>query len=252
MPQAPIRTASYQRLHAAMNPPGTKPFQVGIVIGPGFLPMDMVGVQAVFGFLPGTEIHLLWKNNDLVEGFPSWWTKPTTTFAECPETLDVLAVPMLAPESQNDPEVINFVAKQGKKARYIIGVCNGVLLLGAAGLLQGKRVTTSLNALPLLKQLGVAEVVPAEQGVAVDGNLYTAIPSIGSFECALMVADEAFGSDAAKLVNLIIEYNPHPPLGIGTRKVVGEKITDQFVTILADVMHQYSLGAIPAFEARKV
>lgn len=110
----PNQLPSYQRFAHAMSRPGTPPFRVGIVIGPGFLPMDMVGIQAVFGFCPGVEIHLLWKSLDLVEGFPAWWTKPTTTFSDCPASLDVLAVPMLAPETTNDPEVIAFVAKQGR------------------------------------------------------------------------------------------------------------------------------------------
>lgn len=212
--------------------------------------MDMVGVHAVFGFCPGVEIHLLWKSLDLVEGFPAWWTKPTTTFADCPEKLDVLAVPMLAPETQNDPEVIDFVADCGSKAEYLIGVCNGVVLLGAAGLLKGKRVTASINALDLLPKLGVREVVPTTEGVVVDENLYTAIPSVGSFEAALMIADRALGKKASHLANLIIEYDPHPPLGPGNVATMGEAVSQRFQGLLSDVMHQYSLGAVPAFERR--
>src|SRR5579864_2377874 len=126
---------SMQRLRALTSPPGVPPFRVGIVIGPGFIPMDMVGVQTVLGLMPGAEIHLLWKTLELVEGFPSWWTRPTTTFATCPRELDVLAVGMLPPEIESDPEVISFMREQGRRAKYVIGVCNGVLLLGAAGLL---------------------------------------------------------------------------------------------------------------------
>lgn len=74
-----------------------------ILIGSGFIPMDMVGVQTVFGLMAGAEIHLLWKTRDLVEGFPSWWIEPTTTLSACPSDLDVLAIPMLPPEVQNDP-----------------------------------------------------------------------------------------------------------------------------------------------------
>jgi hypothetical protein len=59
-------------------------FRVGILIGPEFIPMDMVGIQTVFGLMPGAEIHLLWKTTELVEGFPSWWSKPTTAFAVMP------------------------------------------------------------------------------------------------------------------------------------------------------------------------
>ncbi|MDD2768599.1 MAG: DJ-1/PfpI family protein [Methylococcus sp.] len=240
---------SYERFVQAISPPGTKPFRVGILIGPGFLPMDMVGIHAVFGFCPGVEIHLLWKSLELVEGFPAWWTKPTTTFADCPETLDVLAIPMLAPETTNDPDVIAFVAEQGRKAKYVIGVCNGVVLLGAAGLLKGKRVTTSLNSLPLLSELGAAEVVTTG-GVVVDGNLYTARPSIGGFEAALMVADSAFGRKTAHLANLVIEYDPHPPLGPGAVENTGKEIAGKYEGLIAEIIQEYRLGAIPAYEAR--
>ena len=240
---------SYESFAQGISPPGTPLFRVGILIGPGFLPMDMVGVHAVFGFCPGVEIHLIWKSLDLVEGFPAWWTKPTTTFADCPDELDVFAVPMLAPETVNDPEVIAFVAEKGRKAKYVIGVCNGVVLLGAAGLLKGKRVTTSLNSLPLLTKLGAAEVVTTG-GVAVDGNLYTARPSIGSFEAALMVADIALGRKSAQLANLVIEYDPHPPLGPGTVQNVGKEIAGLYEGLIADIIQDYSLGAISAYQKR--
>ncbi len=238
---------SYESFAQGISPPGTPSFRVGILIGPGFLPMDMAGVHAVFGFCPGVEIHLIWKSLDLVEGFPSWWTKPTTTFADCPDELDVFAIPMLAPETVNDPEVIAFVAEKGRKAKYLIGVCNGVVLFGAAGLLKGKRVTTSLNSLPLLTKLGAAEVVTTG-GVAVDGNLYTARPSIGSYEAALLVADIALGRKAANLANLVIEYDPLPPLGPGTVANVGKEIADHYEELIADIIKEYSVGAIPAYQ----
>ena len=137
---------SMKYLREATAPPGVPPFHVGIVIGPGFVPMDMVGIQTVYGLMPGARIHLLWKDHELVEGHPSWWTQPTTTFAECPD-LDVIAVPMMAPEAQTDPELVAFVAEKARKAKYVIGICNGVVTLGAAGLLKGRRATVSLNSL---------------------------------------------------------------------------------------------------------
>jgi putative intracellular protease/amidase len=238
---------SMQRLRELTSPPDAKPFRVGILIGPGFIPMDMVGVQTVFGLMAGAEIHLLWKTRDLVEGFPSWWTEPTTTLSACPWELDVLAIPMLPPEVQNDPEVIGFVRQHAPKAKYLIGICNGVLLFGAAGMLKGKRVTSSHNALAVLPELGVSQVVPGGSGVVVDGNLYSAGPGVGSFESALLVVAAAFGRSSAELAELIIEYDPHPPFGAGTVERANSNHVAMLEGLMSNMVAQYRTGAVASF-----
>jgi putative intracellular protease/amidase len=240
---------SLNHLRAASAPPGASPFHVGIIIGPGFIPMDMVGVQTVMSFMPGAQIHLLWKNRNLVEGFPNWWTRPTTTFEEAPEKLDVIAIPMLAPETQNDPDLVEFVAKKAKTASYIIGVCNGVLVLGAAGVLKGRRVTASHNALPILDKLGVAAVIPAGQGVTVDGNLYTAGPGVGSFETAFLVAEAAFGRKAAELAEVIVEYDPHPLYGMGVPANAEPGLVAMFEGLMKPLVEQYRANSVASFKA---
>jgi putative intracellular protease/amidase len=237
---------SIEKLRAMISPPGVAPLHVGIVIGPGFVPMDMVGIQTVFGLMPGAEIHLVWKSLDLVEGFPAWWTKPTTTFADCPD-LDVIAVPMLPPEILNDAEAVDFVAAQGRGARCVIGICNGVLMLGAADLLRNRRVTSSHNALPILSAFGAAEVVQGGAGVVVDGNLYTAGPGVGSFEAALLAVERIFGRSNAELAEWIIEYDPHPPFGTGTATRAQPLHISQSEALMADMASQYSHGAVEAF-----
>ena len=249
-PIASTELPSLQKLRAGITPPGTPPFRAGIVVGPGFIPMDMVGVQTVFGLMPGAEIHLLWKTLDLVEGFPSWWTKPTTRFDDCPH-LDVLAVPMLPPEIQGDAEVIAFVATQAKNTRYIIGICNGVLLLGAAGLLAGKRVTASRPAMATLADLGAGEIIPPGAGVVVDDDLFTAGPGVGSFEAALLVAADAFGDVAGELAELIIEYDPHPPFSSGLASSAKPELVVKFDELMSDMAASYRRDAIAAFSSRK-
>ncbi|VFU09117.1 protein of unknown function [Methylocella tundrae] len=49
----PTDLPSLNHLRAVAAPEGAKPFHVGIIIGPGFVPMDMVGVQTVLGLMPG-------------------------------------------------------------------------------------------------------------------------------------------------------------------------------------------------------
>jgi len=212
--------------------------------------MDMVGIQTVFGLMPGAEILLVWKDSQPVEGFPNWWTVPNATFADIKE-VDVLAVPMLPPEIQNDPEVVEFVASVAKKAQYVIGICNGAVLLGAAGVLKGKRVTSSYNALSILEQLGATEVVPVGAGVVVDGNVYTAGAGIGSFEAALLVSEQAFGKQAAQLAELIIEYDPHPPFKTGTPEGAGSQLVAMFEGMMANMVRGYREGAVAHFNKLK-
>jgi len=61
MPEPRLQTnlPSVQKLRAATSPPGVPPFRVGIVIGPGFIPMDMVGIQTVFGLMPESLIGVI-------------------------------------------------------------------------------------------------------------------------------------------------------------------------------------------------
>jgi transcriptional regulator GlxA family with amidase domain len=232
---------SLNRLRAATAKAGAPPFRVGIVVGPGYFPLDMIGVQAVLGTMPGAEIYTVWKTREPVEGFRGWWTIPTATFSDCPN-LDVVAVPMMPPEVQNDSEVVDFVATRGRAARYVIGVCNGVLTLGAAGLLRGKRATISYNSHAILPLYGVTEVV--ESGVVADGNVYTAGPSVGSFEAALLVAERAFGRQAAQLAEFIIEYDPHPPFGTGAAAGAGPEVVGKFKGMMADMIALYRAEAV--------
>ncbi len=165
------------------------------------------------------------------------------------DALDVLAAPMLPPEVQNDPEVIAFVAGKARTASYVIGTCMGVLVLGAAGVLKGRRATASHDALPILDKLGVREVVPAGAGTVVDGNLYTSGPGVGSFEAALLVAEAAFGRTADEFAEFVIEYDPHPPFGTGTAKAAKPALVAQFEEMMRPLSGDYARGATAAFAA---
>lgn len=233
-----MKITSYDGMLAALAPEGMPPFHVGILVGPGFVPMDIVGIQTVLAMMPGSQIHFIWKNHDVVEGFRSWPTVPTTTFDTCPD-LDVFAVGMNPPEVQNDPEVIAFTRKAASRARFVIGVCNGVCLLGAAGLIEGRTVASNFAAEQLLEELGAAKVLASGEGPAVDGNLYTAGPGIGSFEVALLVAADAFGRQAAELAEFAIEYDPHPPFRTGTVAAATPEMMEAARGMIGPIIAQY-------------
>ena len=229
---------SYDAMLAALAPPGFPPFRVGILIGPGFVPMDIIGIQTVLAMMPGSEIYFIWKNREVVEGFRSWPTIPTATFDDCPD-LDVFAVGMNPPEVQNDLEVIAFTRKAASRARFVIGVCNGVALLGAAGLIEGRTVASNFAAEDLLLSYGASRIQPSGTGAAVDGNLYTAGPGIGSFEVSLLVAEAAFGREAAELAEFAIEYDPHPPFRKGTVEAASPEMREAARGMIGPIIAQY-------------
>ncbi|MCX2925577.1 DJ-1/PfpI family protein [Streptomyces sp. NEAU-W12] len=199
-----------------------RPLQVGILVAPGFAPCDIIGFQTIFGFTPGVTIHLLWKDREEVIGIPTFPTRATTTFDECPADLDVLYAGAVPPEIFEDAETLDFLADRGSRAGWIAGSCVGSLLLGAAGLLVGYRATTNFHVHHLLPYFGA---IPATGNVIEDRNRITAGPVTGSNEIGLRLIQHFYGDDLARQQELAMEYAPTPLFNVGTPELAGPELT---------------------------
>jgi transcriptional regulator GlxA family with amidase domain len=115
------------------DPGATRKLQIGIFVCPGYFPADRIGLHAAFGILPNTEVHLVWKNKEPITGFPTFPTRATSTFSECPRDLDVLNIGAVPSEILEDDESIAFIADRGSRARWVTSVCAGSLVLGPPG-----------------------------------------------------------------------------------------------------------------------
>ena len=117
--------------------------QIGFLVFPQVQQLDLTGPHDVLASLPGATTHLIWKTRDPVTSSNGLLLTPTTTYGDCPP-LDVICVPGGGGVTNlmQDIQTIEFVRKQAAGARYITSVCTGALLLGAAGLLRGRRATT--------------------------------------------------------------------------------------------------------------
>ena len=186
---------------------------VGILIFPNVQQLDVTGPYETFASVPGSNVHLLWKNLAPLTASTRLTLQPTMTFAECPP-LDVLCVPGgggINPLLQ-DAETLNFVRGQAKNSRYVTSVCTGALLLGAAGLLRGKRATTHWLAHDFLSSFGA---IPVHERIVRDGNLITAGGVTAGIDFGLTVIAELLGQTEAEAVQLSIEYTPAPPFQSG-------------------------------------
>jgi cyclohexyl-isocyanide hydratase len=123
-----------------------------ILIYPGMSLPDFRAARTIL-HLMGGELHLAWKRREAVMTDKGVSIMPTTSFAECPESPDVLFIPGGAgdkPACLNDAQVLAFVADRGAKSKYVTAVCNGTLLLDAAGLGDCRKANTQAKSRYLL------------------------------------------------------------------------------------------------------
>ncbi len=203
-------------------PEAVKPFRIGLLLFPDITQLDMTGPYEVFTKFPGAEVHLVAKSMQPVTANGGMQILPTITTATCPQ-LDLVCVPGGAGMNPllNDKETLDFLRAQAVLARYVTSVCTGALVLGAAGLLKGKRAATHWMSLEMLAHFGA---IPVAERVVKDGNVFTGGGVTAGIDFALTVAAEAFGPDVAKAIQLAIEYDPQPPFNAGSPKGAGDVI----------------------------
>src|SRR3954452_19714635 len=189
------------------------PFHIGLLVFPAITQLDMTGPYEVFIRLPDTKVHLVWKSRDPLTAGGGMQIMPTMTFAACPQ-LDLICVPGGAGMNAllNDAETLDFIRAQASAARYVTSVCTGALVLGAAGLLKGKRAATHWMSRDMLLAFGAT---PVNERVAIDGTVITGGGVTAGIDFALTVATQLFGPELAKAIQLGIEYDPHPPFDCG-------------------------------------
>ena len=200
-------------------------YNIGLVIFPGMTQLDITGPHQVFAMMPNTRLHLLWKTLDAVTSSEGMTILPTTTFDDCPP-FDVLCVPG-GPgqiEMMGDAEVLKFLQQQGQTAKYITSVCTGSLILAAAGLLQDYRAACHWAFRDQLAMLGV-EV--GNERVVVDRNRITGGGVTAGIDFGLVIAATLCGEETAKMIQLLLEYNPAPPFNAGSPENAGDVLVQQ-------------------------
>lgn len=188
--------------------------RIGMLMFPRLTQLDMTGPYEVLARLPDTKVELVSCTRDPVTTDRGMQIVPTVTYAECPP-LDVVMVPG-GPGQQDlmeDEEALAFLRRQAAGAKYITSVCTGSLVLGAAGLLKGKRATCHWAALEHLKLLGA---IPVSDKVVVDGTVVTGAGVTSGIDFALTLAAILEGEEAAREIQLQIEYDPAPPFDSGS------------------------------------
>ena len=212
--------------------------KIAILVYPEFTALDALGPHYPLSGMMGAKVQFVAKTMDFVpcEGASKggFCVKPHLTFADCPTDLDLLLVPggltgTLAAIA--DDETRNFIAEQGKRAKMVGSVCTGSLLLGAAGLLKGRRATSHWQTLELLKEVGAT---PVAERVVYDGTeRVTAAGVSAGLDLGFQLVRHYRGDFYAKGMELLGEYDPQPPFPGGGNP----RTADKTVVEMLNLMH---------------
>jgi cyclohexyl-isocyanide hydratase len=187
--------------------------EIGFLVFLRVQQLDLTGPYEVLAMVPGARVHLVAKTLAPIASATGLVLTPTVTFAECP-ALDVICVPGGGGVNplMEDAETLDFLRRQAEGARRLTSVCTGALVLGAAGLLRGKRATTHWAAHDLLRHFGA---IPTQGRVVRDGNLITGGGVTAGIDFGLTLAAELTDAATAQAIQLHLEYAPAPPFDAG-------------------------------------
>jgi cyclohexyl-isocyanide hydratase len=210
-------------------------FTTVFAIWPGMTHLDFTGPHQVLSRLP---------NAQTIVASPAGGNVPADglVFADTVRIADVRSCDLIcvpgglgATQVAQDTEFTGHIRRLGLDARYITSVCTGSLILGAAGLLKGRRAACHWAWADLLQLFGATHD-PAR--VARDGAIITGGGVTAGIDFAFTVLAEIAGEDYAQMVQLGLEYAPAPPFNSGHPSTASADIRQRFETIRTSMMAQ--------------
>ena len=226
-----------------------KPEQIAMLIYPGMTPLDLVGPQQAFGYTRGCKVDLVAESMDPIVTDIGLKILPTTTIDKLKDAVDLIFVPGGGKGTiaqMSNPVVLNFLNAKGHSARWVTSVCSGSLVLGAAGLLRGYKATSHWAVREVLPLLGASL---AAGRVVEDRNRITAGGVTAGIDFGLTLVAKLRGEDYARAVELMLEYDPHPPFRSGPPELARED-TSIFATRFYDPLLESARAAAETARAK--
>jgi putative intracellular protease/amidase len=198
--------------------------RIVIALYPGVTHLDFTGPHQVLSRIPGAKVQAASPAGADIdaEGLRFSNLADLATIEAC----DVLLVPggYGCTRAMNEPVFMTEIRRLGAGARYLTSVCTGSLILGAAGFLKGRRAACHWAWRDLLALFGA---VPDDGRVVRDGNVITGGGVTAGIDFALVLAAELAGEEAARQIQLMLEYAPAPPFDTGRPESAGPQILAQ-------------------------
>lgn len=196
----------------------------------GMTALDLIGPYEILSRLPGVKAFRVGREKGKISTDSGLQLYADYTFDEVTEA-DILVVPGAgkATSFESDRKVLDWIRSIHDKSLWTATVCTGSLILGAAGLLTGKKATCHWAAIQRLEKYGAERVF---ERVVIDGKIITSAGVSAGIDMALTLTAKLFGDEIAKAIQLGIEYDPDPPFDAGSPS----KAPEQIVTLLREKM----------------
>lgn len=199
--------------------------QIAIPLFDKVTALDAVGPYEVLQRLPGTSVVFVGSRLGIVRsdnGFLGLSVDATFDDVMAP---DVIVFPggIGTRTVMRDDGVLAWVRNVHVTSVFTTSVCTGSLVLGAAGLLDGLEATTHWATYEELASTG-AVPVPSRVVEHLDRRIITAAGVSSGIDMALRLAELLFDEDAAKAMQLMVEYDPQPPFDAGSVEKAGPDV----------------------------
>lgn len=205
---------------------------VAIPLYPRFTALDAVGPYTVLAFAPGATVTFVAAApGPVVDDRGRLSVVATASYADVPAP-DMIVVPggPGVVEALADRELIDWIATADERTRWTASVCVGSFLLGAAGLLDGRRATAHWGWLDRLAAFGAT---PVSERVVTDGKIVTAAGVSAGIDMALTLLAEVSDVPTAQAAQLAIEYDPCPPFTAGSPATAPEGLAERALSLIA-------------------
>lgn len=211
-----------------------------IAIYPGVTHLDFTGPHQFLSRLPSARVITASAAGEPI-------TADGLTFANLEKLANVPACDVLClpggfgcTDAMNDDAFMREIRRLAMGARYVTSVCTGSLILGAAGLLKGKRAACHWAWRDLLPMFGA---IPDEGRVVRDGNVLTGGGVTAGIDFALTLAAEIAGPNVAQTIQLGLEYAPAPPFDAGRPETAPAEVLDSYKARMAVLLPERQAAA---------
>lgn len=214
---------------------------IGFLLYDGFFTMDAMGPLSVLNSMSPVKKVLIGRNKGIITSSDKVKIEVAHGIEDV-EQLDILVIPggyIQTYQATKDQELLDWIRKIDENSKYTVSVCTGAWILGAAGVLEGKKATTHwYRAEEKLTEYGATFV---KERYVNDGKYWTSAGVSAGIDMSLALVDQILGRNYAEFIALNLEYDPQPPFESGHPDKA-----DRVVSFMTKKM--YDLGLDPYIE----